>query len=116
VLLLAAGACGTRTSFPGQDPFAGSGGAPQVRIVVRNGNFYDATLTAIIDGGRRRLGTVVGNQSSTFVMPWDFTGGLRIQIDLLAGPSCTTELITVNPGDNLQLEIMSDIRNMPSCR
>jgi hypothetical protein len=116
VLLLAAGACGTRTSFPGQDPFAGNGGAPQVRIVVRNANFYDATLTAITDGGRRRLGTVVGNQSSVFTMPWDFTGGLRIEIDLLAGPSCTTELIAVNPGDDVRLEIMSDFSSTTFCR
>jgi hypothetical protein len=116
ILALGAGACGTRTSYPGQDPFSGTAGAPQLRVFVRNGNFYDATLTAISDQGRRRLGTVGGNQSSMFRIPWDFTGGLRIEIDLLAGPSCTTDLITVSPGDDVQLEIMSDLRSMPNCR
>jgi hypothetical protein len=49
-------------------------------------------------------------------MPWDFTGGLRIEIDLLAGPSCTTELIAVNPGDDVRLEIMSDFSSTTFCR
>jgi hypothetical protein len=114
-LALIPGACGTRTSQPGQDPFAG-GGAQEVRVSVRNSNFYDATLTAISDTGRRRLGTVGGNQSAVFTMPWAFTSGLRIEIDLLAGPTCTTDFITVSPGEDVVLEIMSDFSNTPFCR
>jgi hypothetical protein len=83
---------------------------------VRNNNFYDASLTAIADTGRRRLGTVGGNQSAVFTMPWQYTGGLRIEIDLLAGPSCTTDLVTVSPGEDVQLEIMADFGNTPFCR
>ncbi|HUF76348.1 MAG TPA: hypothetical protein VMM35_08720 [Longimicrobiales bacterium] len=114
---LIAGACGTRTSYPGQDPFADGGGTRQdIRIQVRNNNFYDASLTAIGDTGRRRLGTVGGNQSAVYTMPWSFTGGLRIEIDLLAGPTCTTEFITVSPGEDVRLEIMSDFDSTPACR
>lgn len=117
IVALSVSACGTRTSYPGQNPFAdGGSAAPEVRLRVRNLNFYDATLTAITDSGRRRLGTVGGNQSSVFTMPWTFTGGLRVEIDLLAGPSCTTDYLTVSPGEGVELEIMSDLDNMPYCR
>ena len=116
-LALIAGACGTRTSYPGQDPFAEGGGAAQdIRIRVRNDNFYDATLTAIGDSGQRRLGTVGGNQSAVYTVPWSFTGGLRIQIDLLAGPTCMTDYITVSPGEDVQLEIMANFDSTPYCR
>ena len=108
--------CGTRTAYPGSDPFSGGGAAQEVRLRVRNSNFYDATLTAISDTGRRRLGTVGGNQTAVFTMPWSFTSGLRIEIDLLAGPTCTTDLITVSPGEDVQLEIMSEFSNTPFCR
>ena len=116
-LALSLGGCGTRTSYPGQDPFAEGGGTRQeLRIRVRNNNFYDASLTAIADTGRRRLGTVGGNQSAVFTIPWSFTGGLRIEIDLLAGPTCTTDFITVSPGEDVQLDIMSDFDSTPYCR
>lgn len=113
---LAAAACGSRSSYPGQNPFEGGGQVQEIRIRVRNNNFYDATLTALTDTGRRRLGTVGGNQSSVFAIPWTFTGGLRIEIDLLAGPTCTTDYLTVSPGESVDLEIMSDFNSMPYCR
>lgn len=116
VLALSASACGTRSAYQGQDPFQGGAAAQEVRLRVRNSNFYDATLTAISDTGRRRLGTVGGNQTAVFTMPWSFTSGLRIEIDLLAGPTCTTDLITVSPGEDVQLEIMSEFSNTPFCR
>jgi hypothetical protein len=101
----------------GGDPFSagGAGAATEARIRVRNQNFYDATITALSDNGRRRLGTVGGNSSATFTMPWAFSGGLRIQIDLLAGPTCTTDVITVNPGDTVEMDIMPDM-NSSFCR
>lgn len=99
----------------GGDPFSGAGTATEARVRVRNSNFYDATLTAIGDNGQRRLGTVGGNSSATFTMPWEFSGGLRIQIDLLAGPTCITDVVTVNPGDTVDLEILPDI-NTQFCR
>lgn len=117
MLALALAACGTRTSYPGQNPFAEGGGTPQeVRVRVRNNNFYDASLTAISDTGRRRLGTVGGNQTAVFTIPWSFTSGMRIEIDLLAGPTCTTDLVTVSPGEEVRLEIMADFDSTPYCR
>ncbi len=115
-LCVALVACGTRTSYPDGDPFSGGTAQAEVRVLVRNNNFYDASLTAISDTGRRRLGTVGGNQSATYRMPWQFTSGLRIEIDLLAGPTCTTDFITVAPGEDVILEIMADFSSTPFCR
>lgn len=105
-LLVAAFGCGGGRALPGADPFSGAGTAADARVRVRNSNFYDATLIALSDNGRRRLGTVGGNSTAVFTMPWEFSGSLRIQIDLLAGPTCTTDVITVNPGDTVDLEIL----------
>jgi hypothetical protein len=115
-LAMVLSSCGTRTSYPGQDPFSGGGVAQELRLRVRNNNFYDASLTAISDTGRRRLGTVGGNQSAVFTMPWSFVGGLRLEIDLLAGPTCTTDYITASPGEDVELDIMSDFDSTPYCR
>lgn len=101
-------ACGSAgRPIPGQNPFEGGQAAAQIRIHIRNNNFYDATITALADTGRRRLGTVSGNQTATFTMPWTFTGTLRLEVDLLASGTCVTDAITVNPGDDVDLQILS---------
>jgi hypothetical protein len=116
MLALSLVGCGTRGPGQGADPFSGSGaGASQVRLRVRNQNFYDATITAIGDATQRRLGVVGGNQTSVFTMPWEFTSGLRIRIDLLAGPSCTTEMIQANPGDDIDVQIPPDLGTSGFC-
>jgi hypothetical protein len=108
--------CGTRGPRANADPFDGSGvGVPQIRLRVRNQNFYDATITALGDATQRRLGVVGGNQTSVFTMPWEFTSGLRVRIDLLAGPSCTTETIQVNPGDDIDFQIPPDLGTSGFC-
>ncbi len=116
LLMLAAGACGSGRTYPGQDPFRGDSGPPQLRIRVQNLNFYDARLTTIGDNGRRRLGTVGGNQRAVFRIPWAFPTGMRIEIDLLAGPSCITEAIVVEPGDEIQFQIPANLETYALCR
>jgi hypothetical protein len=117
VLALSLVGCGARGPGRGADPFDGSSsvGVPQVRLRVRNQNFYDATITAIGDATQRRLGVVGGNQTSVFTMPWEFTSGLRIRIDLLAGPSCTTEMIQANPGDDIEFQIPANLGTSGFC-
>ena len=116
VLTLSLVGCGTRGPRQGANPFDGSGaGVPQVRLRVRNQNFYDATITAIGDATQRRLGVVGGNQTAVFTMPWEFTSGLRVRIDLLAGPSCTTETIQANPGDDIEFQIPPDLGTSGFC-
>ena len=47
---LALSACSTSMGGTTGDPFSGSGGRSEVRIVVENENFYDARIYAIVDG------------------------------------------------------------------
>ena len=115
-LTLAAGACFATGGPPNSDPFADGGRADEVEVLVRNQNFYDATLTAISDTRvRRRLGTVGGNQDAQFAMPWDFAGSLRIEISLLAGRTCTTEPILVRPGDTVDVRILAHFDRSSFC-
>jgi hypothetical protein len=116
LLLLTLVGCGTRGPRGSANPFDGTGaGVPQMRLRVRNANFYDATITAIGDTNQRRLGVVGGNQTATFSMPWEFSSGLRVQVDLLAGPSCTTDVIQVNPGDQVEFQIPPDLGTSGFC-
>ena len=115
VLALALAGCGTRSARG--NPFEGSATAtPQIQLRITNANFYDATITAIGDNTQRRLGVVGGNASATFTMPWEFSSGLRVQIDLLAGPSCSTDTIQVSPGDDIEFQIPPDLGSSGFCR
>jgi hypothetical protein len=113
-LLLSGCAGGPR---PGESPFeeGGGGGSQQIRLRVRNANFYDATITAIGDATQRRLGVVGGNQTSVFTMPWEFASGLRVRVDLLAGPSCITDTLQVNPGDDIEFQIPPNLGQSGFC-
>ena len=90
---------------------SGNQGAPwrpdgEIRIDVLNNNFADATIWLVVRNAQRdRLGNVTGKSDETFVVPWDSTEPLRLEIDLLAGPRCRTREIIVEPGDALQLQI-----------
>ena len=70
---------------------------------------------ALSDGQRRRLGIVTGMREATYILPWPTSRELRIEIDLLAGPECTTRLIMADPGDIIFLEIRSRLLDDPDC-
>jgi hypothetical protein len=76
-----------------------------LRIHVQNDNFMDARLHAIGLGGRHMLGVVGGKQQAVLAIPWDFGGPLRIEINLLVGPTCTTRAIDADPGDTFDVRI-----------
>lgn len=97
-------------------PFSEDGRPDSVRIEVLNLNFNDARLYALRDAERLSLGTVGGKQDATFTIPWDFSQDLRIEINLLAGPTCTTEPLNVQPGDILELQIQSVFNRSSFCR
>jgi hypothetical protein len=108
--------CGTRGPRTIGNPFDGDpAGVPEIRLRITNGNFYDATITVLGDNTQRRLGVVGGNSSATFTMDWEFSSGLRVRIDLLAGPTCTTDAIQVNPGDEVAFHIPSDLGTSGFC-
>jgi hypothetical protein len=108
-------ACGGVSSSL-EDPFADAG-RNEFRLYVQNDNFYDARISAIASGGsRRQIGYVGGKTDGVFTVPWTFSNDLRVEIDLQAGPTCTTEVIQVDPGDELRLQILSAITDSSFCR
>jgi hypothetical protein len=109
--------CASTTSSSSGDPFSGSSTGPSnVRIIVQNMNFADARLYAVRRGARTRLGTVGGNRDDEFTMRWGFSDVLRIEINLLAGPTCVTPEIMVDPGDVLELQIRQVFSQSSFCR
>ena len=104
------------TSRGGGDPFSGGGGNREIRIEVLNLNFNDATLWAIGDGTRRKLGVVSGKNDEDFTIPWRLSGPLAIQIDILAGVRCITQEMMTDPGDIIELQIPADFRRSEICR
>lgn len=88
---------------PFRPDFDASGG--EIEIVVDNQNFADATLTALHQGGRQRLGTVGGKGSARFTLTWPGIRDLQIRISLLAANNHTTQPISVSPGDRVRLTI-----------
>ncbi|MDA1102641.1 MAG: hypothetical protein O2956_03505 [Gemmatimonadetes bacterium] len=118
-LLLAAVAlmgCGAGRPEPVREPFTASGRPETIRIIVQNLNFADARLFAYRRGARSSLGSVGGKQDGEFSLPWRFPEPLRIEINLLAGPTCSTEEILVDPGDILELQISSVFSSSSFCR
>lgn len=84
----------------GFDPIGGA-----VDLHVDNINFQDATVTAIHQGGRQRLGVVGGKTSRSFHFEWPSTRDIRLHIDLLASVNYLTPPMSVSPGDVLRLHI-----------
>lgn len=113
--LLAVG-CASALSHP--NPFQASGKDHRIHIEISNHNFYDATIWTVVNGSRQqRLGTVVSQQNTTFTVPWSIPQNLQLDIVLVSGnASCRTNPLMVDPGDKLQLEIMSDLTQMQMCR
>lgn len=114
-LLLVLSACGGMSAST-NDPFA-EDGRQAIRIHVRNNNFYDARISALLQGTpRRQLGTVGGKTEAILTLPLQYSRDLRLEIDLLAGPTCVTESIPVDPGDDLQLDILAEPIGQDFCR
>jgi hypothetical protein len=102
----AAGACSALSGGP-ENPFE-AGQESQVRIIVINQDFNDATLYARGNGERRRLGVVTGKTEASYVIPWRLSGTLQIEISILTAGSCTTSPLQVDPGDILELQILNE--------
>jgi len=91
-----------------------------VRIDVRNVNFNDAAIFALVPT-LRRLGRVEGTKRATFYLPassftgnvlgGDVRGGVvRLRAELLGGKECTTYFIEAQGGDIIDMIIESAVR------
>lgn len=80
-----------------------------VRLHVDNQNFSDATIYVRYEGASPlRLGQVTGKTQDVFTFRYR-PGQVRIEIKLLAGGTHLTDAIPVDPGDDLDLIIPSNI-------
>ncbi|MGD8318920.1 MAG: hypothetical protein PVJ02_00650 [Gemmatimonadota bacterium] len=100
------------------DAFARSQAGRQVlEIVVINLNFNDATLWVVSRAGKRtRLGMVTGKDEGHFTIPWAFSEPMAIEIDMVAGPRCTSDTLTADPGDIIELRIDVAFSESSACR
>lgn len=87
----------------------------RINVEVENVGYWNATLYAVWPGRRVRLGTVTGTRTANFVLPWDRSIEFRVEIDLLAGPSCLTREIWADPGDIIVLRLTNQIMRDPDC-
>jgi len=111
VVLAGAGlGCSTRRT-----PFISQADA-RLNIEIINHNFQDVTVFANWLGVRRRLGTVSGTRTANYMIPWDRSLELQLEVDMLASPGCITRPIWANPGDVIVLEVQSRINRLDCFR
>jgi len=92
---------GSEAGAFGTDPAT----AEAVQVTIQNQNFYDATVTALWEGGsRERVGIVTGLTTRTFTIETR-SDALRFEIDFLAGGNFVGELVPANPGDHIELTL-----------
>ena len=103
-LSLAACAGGSRESgaLPGPND-------ETVRVTVRNDAFWEANIYLLQGSARRRLGSVIGHSTGTFVLPRHLTIGvteLRFVADFVGRrDGVVSETILAVPGDDIELTI-----------
>ena len=107
--LLLVGSCvgvaGCASSTVDGTPF--SDRAESVRLHVINLNWADARVYVHRSSERLPLGTVRGKEERTFTVQWRMSFPMRVEFDLLAGGRCTTNELSVDPGDVVELQIPS---------
>ncbi len=88
----------------------------QIEIRIINNNFSDARMYAVHPRGREYIGMLTGKTEANYTLDWDMSQTLSIEISLLAGGTCTTEELIVDPGEALFLSIDSTLATMTNCR
>jgi len=86
----------------GPDPFAGEDQS-QVFVQVENLSDADMTVSALASRQRHSLGVVRSRSSARFAIPWRAPDLLRFQIEPMGGPPHTTDALSMEPGERVQL-------------
>lgn len=118
-VLVTASACSGFTpdpERPSAEPFTESGPPTTITLLVDNRNFTDARLYVLRRGATSALGVVGGKTQAEFELDWEISDPIQIRIDLLAGPTCTTEELRADPGDVLDLQIEQNFMHTAGCR
>ena len=117
-IVVVSSACTAAGTGVAQNPYAytSTDRPTQVRLLVQNLNFNDARLFALALNGRTPIGQVSGKQDKEFELNWPLSSPMRIEINMVAGPKCTTQEMQVDPGDILELQIASVFTQTAACR
>jgi hypothetical protein len=100
----AAGSPGSPTRI---DPFgAAAGDTDEVRLTVQNMDFRDASIYALWNGVKKRVGSVTGMTSETFTMRWQ-SEEIQLEIDFVGGGGYVSERVPVTQGDHLDFVILA---------
>jgi hypothetical protein len=104
-----AGACATGRRAPEGDPFDARGGLDEdVLLTVENNDFRDASVYALWNGVRRRVGSVTGKTTQTFRMEW-LSEFIQFHVDFLGQGEYRSEVVPVDRGDHLNFVILPGI-------
>lgn len=122
VALVAIGSAAACSGFtpdpaaPSGEPFTQVGPPSSITLLVDNRNFSEVRLFVLRRGATRSLGVLGGKAQGEFTIDWDMSDPIRIRIDVLAGPTCTTEELLADPGDTLELQIDQNFMHSRRCR
>ena len=105
VLALVVSGCAAGSGSPRGDPF-NPAESDQVLLTVQNNDFRDASIYAVWNGVRKRVGSVTGMTSQTFRMEWQ-SEEIQLAIDFLGGGGYMSERVPVTQGDHLDFVIMA---------
>lgn len=104
-LALLIAACASGGPAQSGNPFqGGTSDQETVQVTVHNQNFKDATIWALWDGTRIRVGDVTGNTSRAFTIRYR-RDRVRFEVDYVAGGGYVGDPIDVSPGDHLELTL-----------
>ena len=92
----------------GSNPFREENREKEIQVFITNLAFMDATVYGVTNGSRQRLGRVTGKRESQFSVYFPMTADFWLEVDILAGPKCRTERMTVSPGEHLELIIQTN--------
>lgn len=106
-------ACGKGMAANPFAPAGSRGNDGQVRVLVENHNFGDATIHALRGGERFRLGEVTGKSEKSFTVRWNFTLPMEFEVHLTGGGGCRVRAMTVDPGDRVWVRIPTEVSMSP---
>ena len=81
-------------------------------LVVKNNNWLDAHVYAVRGGMRTSLGVMTSLGKRTFELPaWTTLPGdeFQILVHLIGGGSYVTPVLSVHPGDVVQVEVQNNV-------
>jgi len=95
---------------PQDDPFA-RGGPSEAQLMLRaNNTLSEEVSIRVIDAGRTvDLGSVPARTTRQFTVEWSGSSRLAFQLEPFSGRRHTLPLVSVEPGDLLELVIQSPV-------